>query len=79
MVDPQTVVAVLLSDGWHEVDREADPMFELVQHGFAGGEHAALTGRHTEPGFLMVEVGAINTLLTGSLSSILAVRCRAEL
>jgi len=72
MVDPDKVVAVLLVDGWHEVDQKADPGFEVVTHGFLGA--AA-----DEPGFLMKESNSSKTLLTGGLSSIIAVRYSAHL
>lgn len=67
MVHPDDVVAVLLADGWHEVDRSSELGFKVVLHGFVGAEADS-------PGFLMAEVHAANALLTGPVSSILAVR-----
>jgi hypothetical protein len=75
VIDPKTVTAVLLVDGWHHVDPSASPGFEMVNDGWATGGEAE---GNPLSAFLMSEVNVTATVFTGSLSSILAVRCKAE-
>jgi hypothetical protein len=75
VIDADKVTAILLVDGWHHVDPSASPGFELVDDGWAAGSDV---GGKPLSAFLMSEVNVTTTVLTGSLSSILAVRCRAE-
>jgi len=71
MIEPDKVTDVLLADGWHKVDNSIPPGFECVAHGYVG------VMSPDKGGFLMAEPNHTETLLSGPLSSILAVRYKA--
>jgi hypothetical protein len=77
MIDPTKVEAILLTDGWHHVEHVAGPpRFELVSDGWEGT--GSELGGTPNAAFLMTEAHQHKTLLTGPLSSILAVRYWSE-
>ena len=65
-IDSEEVEAVLLADGWHEVYRSS---FELDLYQFVHGEGGL-------PGFTFETVETRPAMVSGPLTSVLAVRCR---
>lgn len=65
-VRPDTVEAVLLADGWHEVWGGS---FELDLYEFVHGEGGV-------PGFKFESIETGPAVVSGPLTSVLAIRCR---